>query len=116
MTITPFIITTIVCDVTECPYHLLVSRSRKRMYVQARQISAYLIWNEFSTRETPEKRMSLKKIADILGLCNHATVIHSKTAVENEMQTNNDFWMLVKTIEERIEEVKNTEQNFAVAV
>lgn len=116
MKITPLLITTEVCETTECPHDSLLKKSRRRIYVQSRQISAYLIRNEFGSNKYNKDGLSLKNIADILGLKNHATVLHSIKTVENEMQTSKSFWMLVKSIEENINNKRKSDQIFAMAI
>lgn len=74
------IIIDIVCNAYNIVFPVLCKRSRKRNYVEARQIIMYLLCCYTS--------MQLKKIGDLFGGYDHTTVIHSKRQISNLLCTD----------------------------
>ena len=81
-----------VCDYFNISREVLVSNSRKRQTVQARQISMYLCRNLISN-------CSLASIGSEIGGRDHATVMHACTTVCNLMVTDKVFKKYVTDIE-----------------
>lgn len=90
-TITIDKIQNIVCDHFNLPLDTLLSKSRKREIVQARQIAMYL--SKFHTRE------SLQNIGRKIGDRDHATVLHACKTVSNLMDTDKTFKAGLKELE-----------------
>lgn len=90
-TITIDKIQTIVCDHFSLPLEILLSKSRKREIVQARQIAMYLA--KYHTRE------SLQNIGRKIGQRDHATVLHACKTVSNLMDTDKSFKAGLKELE-----------------
>lgn len=90
-TITIDKIQNIVCDHFSLPLETLLSKSRKREIVQARQIAMYLA--KFHTRE------SLQNIGRKIGERDHATVLHACKTVSNLMDTDKSFKAGLKELE-----------------
>lgn len=76
------------------PVEQLVSKSRKREIVQARQVSMY-----FSKQLTKE---SLSKIGRLFGGRDHSTVIHACQTVCDLMDTDKKFKVIVEELEKKI--------------
>ncbi|MBC7553094.1 MAG: chromosomal replication initiator protein DnaA [Taibaiella sp.] len=72
-----------VCEYFNVPYERLLTKTRKREVVLARQISMY-----FAKKFT---KQSLKNIGDHFGGFDHTTVIHSCQTVENLMDTDTEY-------------------------
>lgn len=79
-TATHDIIVDMVCDVYDIHLSALCTRSRKRDYVEVRQVIMYLLCS-YTT-------MSLKKIAGIFGGYDHSTVIHSRKKINDLLCTD----------------------------
>lgn len=90
-TITIDKIQNIVCDHFSLQLDTLLSKSRKREIVQARQIAMYLA--KFHTRE------SLQNIGRKIGDRDHATVLHACKTVSNLMDTDKSFKAGLKELE-----------------
>ena len=79
--ITPNDIVEVCCSYFESEREDVITKSRKAEKVKIRQIMQYLMWRY--------SHMTLVEIADYFkfhgSIGNHATVIHSKTTVENLM-------------------------------
>ncbi len=90
-TITIDKIQTIVCEHFDLELATLVSKSRKREIVQARQIAMYLA--KYNTRE------SLQNIGRKIGQRDHATVLHACKTVSNLMDTDKSFKAGLKELE-----------------
>ncbi len=73
----------LVCDYYHVPYEKLLTKTRKREVVLARQITMY-----FAKKFT---KQSLKTIGDHFGGFDHTTVIHSCQTVENLMETDTEY-------------------------
>jgi chromosomal replication initiator protein len=73
----------LVCDYYHISYDRLLTKTRKREVVLARQITMY-----FAKKFT---KQSLKTIGDHFGGFDHTTVIHSCQTVENLMQTDVEY-------------------------
>lgn len=84
-----------VCEHFDVPVELLKDKTRKRAIVQARQLSMYFA-KQFTNK-------SLKSIGDFFGGRDHSTVIHSNQAVENLIETDEDFKDSVEQIRKIIE-------------
>ena len=90
-TITIDKIQNIVCDHFNLSIDTLLSKSRKREIVQARQITMYL--SKYYTRE------SLQNIGRKIGDRDHATVLHACKTVSNLMDTDKVFNAGLKELE-----------------
>ena len=84
-----------VCDYFNISREELVSKSRKRQIVQARQIAMYLSRNLISN-------CSLATIGQEIGGKDHATVLHACTTVSDLMATDKVFRKYVTDIEAMI--------------
>ncbi|MCB9034850.1 MAG: chromosomal replication initiator protein DnaA [Chitinophagales bacterium] len=84
-----------VCDYFEVPVEKLKESTRKRQFVQARQLSMY-----FAKEYT---KFSLKAIGSEFGGRDHSTVIHSCQAVKNLIDTDEEFKDAVDELKKRIE-------------
>jgi chromosomal replication initiator protein len=73
----------LVCEFYHVPYDRLMTKTRKREVVLARQVSMY-----FAKKFT---KQSLKTIGDHFGGFDHTTVIHSCQTVENLMHTDPEY-------------------------
>ena len=69
----------------------VMSRSRKRDYVSARQMSMY-----FAQKYT---KMPASRIGQLIGGRDHSTVIHSCTAIEQRLKVDKAFVAEVTSIE-----------------
>lgn len=83
-----------VCKMLKLDRKLILSRSRKREIVQARQIAMYL-----SKKHTEN---SLSRIGEIIGKKDHATVLHACKTVKDQMEYDRTFHNLVCDIEASI--------------
>lgn len=81
-----------VCNYFNITRETLLSKSRKRQIVQARQIAMYLSRNHISN-------CSLSTIGNELGGKDHATVLHACTTVSDLMTTDKLFRQYVTDIE-----------------
>lgn len=84
-----------VCDYFNISSDELVSKSRKRQIVQARQIAMYLCRNLISN-------CSLSTIGAATGGKDHATVLHSCNMVSDLMATDRVFKKYVSDLESRL--------------
>ena len=84
-----------VCDYFNISSDELVSKSRKRQIVQARQIAMYLCRNLISN-------CSLSTIGAATGGKDHATVLHSCNIVSDLMATDRMFKKYVSDLEARL--------------
>jgi len=84
-----------VCEFFDVPLEKLKEKTRKRAIVQARQLSMYLAKN-FT-------KNSLKVIGKYFGGRDHSTVIHSCQAIQNLLDTDNDFKESVEDIQKKIQ-------------
>ena len=84
-----------VCEYFNITREALLSKSRKRNIVQARQIAMYLSRNHISG-------CSLSTIGASLGGKDHATVLHACTTVSDLMSTNRAFRQYVVEIEKML--------------
>lgn len=83
-----------VCEYFNISQDTLLSKSRKRQIVQARQIAMYMCRNLISC--------SLSKIGSELGGKDHATVLHACTTVSDLMSTDKIFKKYVSDIEKML--------------
>ncbi len=83
-----------VCEYFDIPTELMKAKTRKREIVQARQLSMYL------AKKMTEN--SLKDIGKHFGGRDHSTVIHSCQAVEDLLDTNEEFKESVSEIEKKL--------------
>lgn len=88
------IIKRIVAEVNSVPYKTLESGTRKREYVEARQIAMVLI------RENT--RLSLKKTGSFFGNRDHSTVCHANTTVSDLLYTDKAFEMNFNYIKHKV--------------
>ena len=87
-----------VCDYFNITRDTLLSKSRKRQIVQARQIAMYLSRNLVGC--------SLSTIGAELGGKDHATVLHACTTVSDLMSTDRTFRQYVNDIESMLVQVR----------
>ena len=80
-----------VCNHFNVSTAAVTSRSRKRDYVVARQVSMYL-----AQKYT---KMPASRIGKLVGGRDHSTVIHSCTQVENRLKIDKLFCSEVQSIE-----------------
>ena len=90
----------IVCDYFNISRETLLSKSRKRQIVQARQIAMYLSRNHISN-------CSLATIGAELGGKDHATVLHACSTVSDLMSTDKTFKQYITDIEKLLVPVAN---------
>jgi len=84
-----------VCEYFNVPVDTLKEKTRKRMVVQARQLSMFLAKNY--------TKNSLKVIGKHFGGRDHSTVIHSCQAVQNLIDTDQEFRESVTDIQKKIQ-------------
>jgi chromosomal replication initiator protein len=84
-----------VCDYYNVPIDHLKEQTRKRMIVQARQLSMFLAKSY--------TKNSLKVIGKHFGGRDHSTVIHSCQAVQNLIDTDDEFKDQVSEIQKKIQ-------------
>lgn len=75
-----------VCRYYGCQPEDIETRSRKRQFVEPRQLIAWMIH-----RQVVPNRMTYEQTAEIFGGYNHATVLHSVKAVDQRIQTETAF-------------------------
>jgi chromosomal replication initiator protein len=85
----------LVCTYFSIPEDLVRAKTRKREVVQARQIAMF-----FSKQFTQH---SLKTIGLHFGGRDHSTVIHANQSVENQIETDPKFRMMMDEIRHRID-------------
>lgn len=85
----------IVCEYFEVPIDKLKEKTRKRQFVQARQLSMYLAKNY--------TKNSLKVIGKYFGGRDHSTVIHSCQSIKDLLDTDPDFKEAVEEIQKKIQ-------------
>ncbi len=84
-----------VCEYFSVPLDMLREKTRKRSVVQARQLSMFLAKNY--------TKNSLKVIGRHFGGRDHSTVIHSCQAVQNLIDTDDEFRDAVHDIKKKIQ-------------
>ena len=84
----------VVCDYFNITRDTLLSKSRKRQIVQARQIAMYMTRNLINC--------SLSTIGAEIGGKDHATVLHACTTVSDLMSTDKEFRQYVTDIEKML--------------
>ena len=89
----------VVCDYFNITRDDLLSKTRKRQIVQARQIAMYMSRNLISN-------CSLSTIGAEIGGKDHATVLHACTTVNDLMSTDKTFKQYVTDIEKILVPVK----------
>lgn len=87
-------IQSVVCEYFNISKELLLSKSRKRQIVQARQIAMYMSRNMINC--------SLSTIGSEIGGKDHATVLHACTTVSDLMSTDRSFKQYVTDIEKML--------------
>ncbi len=85
----------LVCDYYHVSYDRLLTKTRKRDVVLARQITMY-----FAKKFT---KQSLKTIGDHFGGFDHTTVIHSCQTVENLMETDMEYKENIIEIQQKVQ-------------
>ena len=80
-----------VCKHFNVAQHQIISKSRRRDYVQVRQISMYL-----AQKYT---KMSAARIGQLIGNRDHSTVIHSCNTIEQRLKIDKGFSEEVSSIE-----------------
>lgn len=88
-----------VCFVSEITDIEIRLKSRKREIVQPRQIAMYLI--------KKHTNLSLKQIGSFFGGFDHTTVIHSVQTVEDLIDTDMNYKILLNSAERRIFDTPN---------
>ena len=83
-----------VCDYFAVPLDAVMSKTRKREIATARQVAMYL-----SKQYT---KSSLSVIGKLIGGRDHATVLHACSVVNDLMDTDKNFRMSVKELEQRL--------------
>jgi chromosomal replication initiation ATPase DnaA len=76
----------VVSKVTKVEMQMITSKSRKRNYVQARQIYSWLAWY-YTTK-------SLVKIGEPIGGRHHTSIIHGRDSVNDFIQYDKPFQIL----------------------
>lgn len=84
----------VICDYFNLPVELMVSKTRKREIVQARQLAMY-----FSKKLT---KASLATIGLHCGNKDHATVLHACRTVNNLQETDKHFKTYIDELEKKI--------------
>ena len=84
----------VVCDYFDLPKDLVVSKTRKREIVQARQLAMF-----FSKQMT---KSSLANIGKLIGNRDHATVLHACKTVKNLNETDKTFQGYFEDIKKRL--------------
>lgn len=85
----------LVCEYYGVAYERLLTKTRKREVVLARQITMY-----FAKKFT---KQSLKTIGDHFGGFDHTTVIHSCQTVENLMETDTEYKESLMQIQQKVQ-------------
>lgn len=85
----------LVCDYYHVSYDRLLTKTRKREVVLARQITMY-----FAKKFT---KQSLKTIGDHFGGFDHTTVIHSCQTVENLMETDSEYKENLMELQQKVQ-------------
>ena len=88
----------VVCDYFNITLEDLLSKTRKRNIVQARQIAMYMSRNLIN--------VSLSTIGSEIGGKDHATVLHACTTVTDLMSTDKTFKQYVSDIEKMLVPVR----------
>lgn len=89
---------TVVCEYFNISREMLLSKTRKRQIVQARQIAMYMSRNMINC--------SLSTIGSEIGGKDHATVLHACTTVSDLMSTDKTFKQYVTDIEKMLVPVR----------
>ena len=84
----------VVCDYFGIPIDLVLSKTRKREIVQARQVAMF-----FSKTLT---KSSLTTIGSRIGGKDHATVLHACKTVNNLIETDKHFKLQIEEIEKKL--------------
>ncbi len=84
----------VVCDYFNIPIDLVLSKTRKREIVQARQVAMF-----FSKSLT---KSSLTTIGSRIGGKDHATVLHACKTVNNLIDTDKHFRLQIEEIEKKL--------------
>ena len=84
----------LVCTTLNISAENLISNSRKREIVQARQIAMY-----FAKKYTKD---SLTNIGNVIGKRNHATVLHACKTVQDLIETDKNFRRTIEEIENQL--------------
>ena len=84
----------LVCTTLNVSVENLISNSRKREIVQARQIAMY-----FAKKYTKD---SLTSIGNVIGKRNHATVLHACKTVQDLIETDKTFRHTIEEIENQL--------------
>jgi len=84
----------VVCDYFGIPIDLVLSKTRKREIVQARQVAMF-----FSKSLT---KSSLTTIGSRIGGKDHATVLHACKTVNNLIETDKQFRLQIEEIEKKL--------------
>ena len=91
-------IRTAVCDYFKITPEIIVSKTRKREIVQARQITMYLVRNL--------TKASLSSIGSQMGGKDHATVLHACSTVSDLIDTDRNIRRYVSDLERQLKNSK----------
>ena len=105
---TPTSIITTISRITETPESDILSRSRKKEKVKARQLCAYFIWKYLGRKRTFgfefTDGMYYQQISDVLGYGEnaHASIIWCIKIVENRCSFEKQYLALVDRIDNEL--------------
>lgn len=103
------VIVKLVCSEFNVEKDKVISDTRVREFLEPRQVIQYLCRKfvkvyRVHIRTGKDRRITLTKIAELTKVTNHATVISSIKAVNNRIDTENDFKKRIEAIEALINE------------
>ena len=105
---TPSEIITTISRITEVPEADILSRSRKKEKVKARQLCAYFIWKYLGRKRTFgfefSDGMHYQQIADVMGYGDdaHASIIWCIKVIENRSCTEKEYLALMDRIDNEL--------------
>ena len=88
----------IVCSHLNIDQSLLTGRTRRREIVQARHLAMYFC-REFTQHTT-------SRIGEAFGGRDHSTVIHAINSINNQIETNPNFQLVVKNVRQQISHLR----------
>lgn len=97
----------VLSKITEIPYEVLMSKTRKREVVNTRQIG---MWYYHKHKNKGNKLNTLESIGHEFGGKDHATVLHSVREVEGKLSINDEFFKT--TIYKMYDELKKINKDF----
>lgn len=84
----------VVCDYYDVDETIMLTKSRKREIVQARQVTMFLA-KKYTNN-------SFSRIGTIVGRKNHATVLHACKTVQDQIEVSDSFRSDIKEIEDKL--------------